>query len=142
MTILTLVKTVPLIRLTLLSWRPVRQPTAHQKTFGIILATLALKQYHLIWFTSGPPLLLTVPSTQSTSKPQTPLLPSRSLGIAPTCTVPVAHVNPRKRKRHSPPPTPKNEDNNGQGQVDDTTAVHDYINDVAEKGATLPTSLI
>ena len=47
MTILTLVThmllSVSLLRLTLLSWRPVRQPTAHQQTLGIILVTLALK---------------------------------------------------------------------------------------------------
>ena len=119
MTILTLVThmllSVSLLRLTLLSWRPVRQPTAHQQTLGIILVTLALKQYHPIWFTSGPPLLPTVPSAQSTSGPQTPLLPSRSLGIAPPCTAPAAHVNLRKRKHHSPPLTPANEDDNGQG---------------------------
>ena len=143
-TILTLVThmllSAPNLNTTILSWGAVRQPTTHHQTLGIIMATLALKRYHPIWFTSGPPLLNTGPSAQSTSAPFSPSIPSRSLGITSTSTAPTAHATPRKRKHHSPPPTPEEDDDKGQVQVDDTDTIPGKIDDVAEKGAALPTS--
>ena len=144
MNILTLViymlLSAPVFKPPLIFWGPVRQPTAHQQTLGIILATLALKRYHPIWFTYGPPILHTVQSAQSTSAPLTTLILGRSLGIASTCSTPVAYATPHKRKHHSPLLTPDDEDDNGPVHFDDTAAVHDTIDDVAEKRATLLTS--
>ena len=144
MIILTLVihmlLSFPMLSSPLISWGPVRQPTAHRQTLGIILATLALKRYHPIWFTSSPPLLNTVPSAQSTSAPLTPLILILSLRIASKCTAPAAHATPRKRKHHSPTPTPEEDDDNGPVQFDDTATVHDNIDDVVGKGDALSTS--
>ena len=146
MTILTLVihilLSVPMLCLTLLSWRPVRQPTAHQQTMGIIPTTLVLKRYHPIWFTSGPPLLHTVLSAQFTSASLTPLILSLSLGIALPCPSTAAHATPHKRKHHSPTPTPEEDDDNGPVEFDKPAAVHDNIDDVAEKGFSLPISYL
>ena len=108
MTILTLVThmllSAPNLDATKLSWGAVRQPTTHHQTIGIIMATLVLKRYHHIWFTSGPPLLNT------TFDPLLPPTPSRSLEITSTSTAPATHANPRKRKHHSPPPTLEEDD--------------------------------
>ena len=144
MIILTLVTyillSVSVLHSPLLSWRTVRHPTAHHQTLGIILATLVLKRYHIIWITSGPLLLHTVPSSQSTSTPLTLLNLSLSPGLVSRYTALPPHANPRKRKHHSPPPTPEEDDDNGQVRVDDTETIPGNIDDVAEKGDALSTS--
>ena len=57
--ILTLVThillSVPVFHSPLRFWRTIRHPNAHHQTIGIILATLALKWYHPIWFTHPVP---------------------------------------------------------------------------------------
>ena len=146
MTILTLVTHIilsaPNLDATKISLKAVRQPTTHQQTIGIIMTTLAIKRYHPIWFTSGPPLLSTDPSAQSPSATCPPSTPSRSQGIISTSTAPVAHATPRKRKHYSPPPTMEEDDDTGQVRVNDTDTFPGTIDDVAEKGATLPNSHI
>ena len=109
-TILTLVThmlfSAPTLNTRLLSWGPVRQPNAHQQTLGIILATLPLKRYHPIWFTSGPPLIHTGHLANMTSAPHIPLIPSPTLDIASTCTateIPLTrHHSGRRRRQHRP----------------------------------------
>ena len=118
MTILTLVThmllSAPNLDTTKLSLKAVRQPTTHQQTLGIIMATLALKRYHPIWFTSGPPLLHTDPSHLAPSDPSPPSTQNRSQGFAKTSTAPAARATPRKRKHHSPPTTLEEDHDTGQ----------------------------
>ena len=110
MTILTLVThmllSTPTLNTRLVSWGPVRQPNAHHQTLGIIQATLALRRYHPIWFTTGPPLLPAGPVANMSSTPRTPLIPNPTLGIAPTCPAPApaaqAHTRKRKYQVHAP----------------------------------------
>jgi len=109
MTILTLVThmllSTPTLNTRLVSWGPVRHPNAHLQTLGIILATLALKRYHPIWFTAGPPLLPAGPVANMPSTPRTPLIPNPILGIVSTCPAPAAQANTRKRKYQVHAPT-------------------------------------
>ena len=109
MTIMTLVThmllSTPTLNTRLVSWGPVRHPTAHHQTLGIILATLALKRYHLICFTSGPPLLPAGPVATMPSTSRTPLIPTPTLGIASTCPAPAAQATIRKRKYQVHTPT-------------------------------------
>ena len=118
MTILTLVThmllSAPNLDATTLSRKVVRKPTTHQQTLGIIMATLALKRYHPIWFTSGPPLLHTDPPDLAPSAPSPPSPQNRSQGYATTSAAPTARANPRKRKHHSPPTTLEEDDDTGQ----------------------------
>ena len=100
-----------------LSWKAVRQPTTHQQTLGIIMVTLALKRYHPIWFTSGPPLLHTDPSHLAPSAASPPPIQNQSQGIANTSTAPAARANPRKRKHQSPPTTLGKDEDTSQMQL-------------------------
>ena len=80
MTILTLVTdillSIPVIYMPHLSWNIVRQPNTHQQTIHIILATIALKRYHTIWFTPSPlpspvpPIAQVIPYHESSSQPR------------------------------------------------------------------------
>ena len=146
MTILTLVThmllSAPNLDATKLSWRAVRQPTTHHQTIGIVMVALALKRYHSIWFMSGPPLLNTGSSPQSTSTPFPPSTPSRSQGITSTSTAPATHATPRKRKHHSAPLTLEEDDDKGQVRVNNTDTFPGTIDYVVEKGASLPNSHI
>ena len=121
MTILTLVThmllSAPNLDATKLSWKAVRQPTTHQQTLGIIMATLALKRYHPIWFTSGPPLLHTDPPDLAPSAPPPPSIQNRSQGITSPSTASDARATPCKRKHHSPPPTLEEDEDTGKVRI-------------------------
>ena len=100
-----------------LSWKAVRQPTTHQQTLDIIMVTLALKRYHPIWFTSGPPLLHTDPSHLAPSAPSPPPIQNQSHGFTKTSTAPAARATPHKRKHHSHPTTQEVDEDTDQVRI-------------------------
>ena len=54
MTVVThLILSLSVFNTPLLSWNIVRHPNANHQTMHLILATLALKRYYFIWFTSS-----------------------------------------------------------------------------------------
>ena len=58
LSILTLVThmflSLPILNTPLLSWNIIRYTSTHRQTMHLILATITLKRYHHIWFTSNP----------------------------------------------------------------------------------------
>ena len=72
---------IPVMNVPHLSWNIVRQPNNHQQTMHIILSTIALKQYRIILFISGPlpslvpPIAQVIPYHDSSPQPRLSHIP-------------------------------------------------------------------
>ena len=71
MTILTLAThlllSIPVIYAPHMAWKIIRQPHTHLRTLHLILATIALKRYHPIWFTNEATTPAATPSASDTT---------------------------------------------------------------------------
>ena len=79
---------IPVIHTPYMVWKIIRQPHTHLHTLHLILATIALKRYHPIWFTEE----------------ATP--PNTTPGASSATIHSLASVVPASRTQPTPPPAP------------------------------------
>ena len=104
---------IPVIYAPHMEWKIIRQPHTHLNTLHLILATLALKRYHPIWFTEAatlphatpdascatPHSLASVAPTSKTQPILPPAPPTTRTGTAAQLLLPsLLSLNPSKKR--------------------------------------------